>query len=125
MLSTRSPSTFILVNVQERPQYLYHFVMHASLDAVDDAEWNTSSMHLGVVDRFNNLQVSAFTTASRTRFLLLHEGKSDDAVKTFFKGVYELYLSKAALNPFFDPTSKILSREFNSKIKQLARVCFK
>jgi hypothetical protein len=100
-------------------------VLHASLDAVDDAEWNTSSMHLGVVDRFNNLQVSAFTTASRTRFLLLHEGKSDDAVKSFFKGIYELYLSKAALNPFFDPTSKITCREFHSKVKQLARVCFK
>ena len=42
---------------QERPQYLYHFVLHAALDAVEEQEWATSSMHLGVVDRFNNYQV--------------------------------------------------------------------
>jgi hypothetical protein len=49
-------------------------------------------MHLGVVDRFNSLQVSAFTTATRIKFLLLHEGRSDDLVKSFFRDVYELYL---------------------------------
>lgn len=41
---------------QERPQYLYHFVLHAALDAVEEQEWRTTAMHLGVVDRFNNLQ---------------------------------------------------------------------
>ena len=43
--------------LQERPQYLYHFVLHAALDAVEEQEWHTNSMHLGVVDRFNQLQV--------------------------------------------------------------------
>jgi hypothetical protein len=32
-------------------------VLHASLDAVDEQLWNTTSMHLGVVDKFNNLHV--------------------------------------------------------------------
>lgn len=77
---------------QERPQYLYHFVLHAALDAVEEQEWRTSSMHLGVVDRFNQLQVSAFTTAAHAKFLLLHDGRSDDLVRSFFKDVYELYL---------------------------------
>lgn len=145
---------------QERPQYLYHFVLHAALDVVEEQEWRTTAMHLGVVDRFNNLQVgrpgggaagafgaskllwvlarsavetcatsawlgapqacvrcscrpfepawhgawpltqprtphlqvSAFTTAARTKFLLLHDGRSDDLVKSFFRDVYELYL---------------------------------
>jgi Sedlin, N-terminal conserved region len=45
-------------NLQERAQYLHQFVMHAALDAVDEQLWSTSSMHLGVVDRFNNLQAS-------------------------------------------------------------------
>jgi hypothetical protein len=78
--------------VQERPQYLYHFVMHAALDAVEEQEWNTNAMHLGVVDRFNNYQVSAFTTAAHIKFLLLHDGRSDEIVKNFFRDVYELYL---------------------------------
>ena len=140
-------------SAQERPQYLYHFVLHAALDAVEEQEWRTTAMHLGVVDRFNNLQagrvvggggreplyarqpqgrlaaaghrvcplwratraalrrraccaeppatpgtprrpaqVSAFTTAARAKFLLLHDGRSDDLVKSFFRDVYELYL---------------------------------
>ena len=44
---------------QERPQYLHHFVLHAALDAVEEQEWASSGMHLGVVDRFNALQVCA------------------------------------------------------------------
>ena len=81
---------------QERPQYLYHFVLHAALDAVEEAEFGGGSggggMYLGVVDRFNAYQVSAFTTAARVRFLLLHDGRSDDLVKSFLKDVHELYL---------------------------------
>ena len=45
-------------NLQERAQYLHQFLMHAALDAVDEQLWSTSAMHLGVVDRFNNLQAS-------------------------------------------------------------------
>jgi trafficking protein particle complex subunit 2 len=39
-------------------QYLHQFVLHASLDAVDEQLWTTTNMHLGVVDKFNNLQVN-------------------------------------------------------------------
>ena len=122
---TTSPNfSPILHYVQERPQYLHHFVLHAALDAVDEAEWASTTMHLGVVDRFNSLQVSAFTTAGRVRFLLLHDGRGDESIKSFFKSVYELYL-KAALSPFFIPTAKIASPEFSQKVKQLARLYFR
>lgn len=33
------------------------FVLHAALDAVDEQQWSTTNMHLGVVDKFHNLQV--------------------------------------------------------------------
>lgn len=42
--------------MQERAQYLHQFVLHAALDAVEEQLWSTGAMHLGVVDRFNNLQ---------------------------------------------------------------------
>lgn len=41
--------------------------------------------------------MSAFTTAAHVKFLLLHDGRSDDLVKSFFKDVYELYLRVGAL----------------------------
>ena len=49
-------------------------------------------MHLGLVDKFNNFQVSAFSTACHVRFMLLHDGRSEEAVRGFFKDVHELYL---------------------------------
>ncbi len=45
-----------------------------------------------VVDRFNNLFVTAFVTPGNTRFLLLHDGKSDDIIRSFFTEVYDFYL---------------------------------
>lgn len=50
------------------------------------------SMYLGVVDRFNNYQVSALSTAAHVRFMLLHDGRGEEAVRGFFKDVHEAYL---------------------------------
>lgn len=124
--SPPSPSSPIssLYTIQERPQYLHHFVLHASLDALEEAEWNSSSAYLGVIDRFNLLQVSAFVTPSRIRLLLLHDGRSDDAIRTFFKDVYELYL-RVALNPFFTPAGKITSPYFHQRVKGVAKASFR
>ncbi len=44
------------------------------------------------VDRFNNLLVTAFVTPGNARFLLLHDGRSDDNIKLFFMEIYELYV---------------------------------
>jgi len=55
-------------HAQERAQYLHQFVLHASLDAVDEQLWNTTSMHLGVVDKFNNLHVRPSTLWRLLRF---------------------------------------------------------
>lgn len=48
------------------------------------------------VDRFNNLFVTAYVTPGNARFLLLHEGKNDDAIRSFFTEVHELYLRVSA-----------------------------
>lgn len=114
----------LLTVVQERPQYLYHFVLHAALDAVDDQEWGTNSMYLGVVDRFNNLQVSAYTSGSRIRMLMLHDGRSEESVKAFMRGIHDL-LVPIMLNPFFLPKERINSVDFHSRVRKLARAIFK
>ena len=63
-------------------------------------------------------------TAAQIRFLLLHDGRSDDAVRSFFRDVHELYL-KVMLNPFFMPTNRIQSPGFSQKIRALARQHFR
>jgi hypothetical protein len=69
-------------------------------------------------------QVSAFVTAAQIRFLLLHDGRSDDVIKAFFRDVHELYL-KVMLNPFFMPSSRISTPGFTQKVRILARQHFR
>eukprot|EP00955_Chlamydomonas_euryale_P114427 366278-Chlamydomonas_euryale.AAC.19 len=67
--------------MQQQAQYLHQFVLHASLDAVDEALITSKECHLKVVDRFNNLMVTAFVTPGNARFLLLHDGRNDESIK--------------------------------------------
>jgi hypothetical protein len=69
-----------------------YFVLHSALDLVERAAWTTSRMHLSVIDKVNNQQVSTFLTAGNIKFMLLHAGRSDDAIRMFFQDVYELYV---------------------------------
>ena len=72
--------------------YLHQFVLHAALDAVNEQLWTTTSMHLGTVDKFNNLMVAAYATAAHIKFLLLHDGKNEETIRLFFKDVYDIYV---------------------------------
>ena len=58
--------------------------------------------------------------SSYLRFLLLHEGRNDDNIKGFFGEVYEAYV-RIMLNPFHGPATKITNKEFDKKVKLLAR----
>ena len=70
------------------------------------------------------MQVSAFITAAQVKFLLLHDGKSDDTIKQFFKDVYEVYL-RVMLNPFFNSGVRITSPSFTQRVRSIARTHFR
>lgn len=103
--------------------YRHHFVLHAALDSVDILVPQSRELYLKSVDRFNALTVSAFVTPSDVRFLLLHDGRHEEAVKNFFQEVYEAHL-KVMLNPFHTSKTKITSREFDKKIRTAAKKYF-
>ncbi|CDW90319.1 trapp complex subunit trs20 [Stylonychia lemnae] len=54
------------------------------------------------------------------RFLLLHENRSEDAIKNFFNEVYELFV-KVVMNPFYDSNQKIQLSSFEERVKSAAR----
>ena len=76
--------------------------------------------YLRIVDKFNDQNVFAYVTAGQVKFLLLHEGRNEDAVKAFFAEVHELY-TKQLLNPFYTYDTPIVSPVFNARIRALAR----
>jgi hypothetical protein len=94
------------------------FVIHAALDIVDERALLTSYMYFPKVDHFEDWWVSAYVTASNMRLMLVHENKSEEAVKNFFVELHEA-LIKIMLNPFFDLGQT--SKSFDAKVKQIAK----
>ena len=72
------------------------------------------------MDKFNSLMVSAYVTVGGKYLLLLHNGKNEDLVRTFFTEVHELYV-KYMMNPFAIPDTPIVSPQFNAHVRHLAR----
>ncbi|KAL5659689.1 hypothetical protein ACJX0J_032852, partial [Zea mays] len=88
---------------KEDLSYHHQFILHAALDVVQDLAWTTNAMSLKSVDRFNDLVVSVYfnhrftilsltLTGAHTRFMLLHDSRSEDGIKSFFQEVHELYI---------------------------------
>ena len=50
-----------------------------------------------VVDKFNDRFISAFVTATHMRLVLLHDGKSEETVRSFFNEVRSLHLALSSL----------------------------
>ena len=92
-----------------------------ALDAVDQKVWTQTNMYMKQVDHFDDLLVSAFCTAGHTKFMLLHDQKTDEgAIRSFFNDLYELYV-KVLLNPFYEKNSAIVSPVFAERVKHMAR----
>ncbi|BFZ55626.1 TRAPP subunit [Savitreella phatthalungensis] len=105
---------------REDARPMNQFILHSSLDIVDELIFKDAQMYMKTVDRFNNAHISAFVTAGNVRFLLLHDVKNDEAIKTFLNDLYELYL-KTIMNPFHEHNAPITSSAFDGRVRALAR----
>ncbi|EEH22488.1 hypothetical protein PABG_04699 [Paracoccidioides brasiliensis Pb03] len=55
--------------------YMNQFIVHASLDIVEELQWSNGAMYLKHIDTYppTSAYISAFLTGSGARFLLLHQ----------------------------------------------------
>ena len=101
-------------------RHLYDFVLHASLDAVDELLKTSTHAHLGRVDSFNDLIVSAWVCCNSVKLLLLHSGHvSDDALKPFFASV-DAFIARTSANPMRALDAPISSPEFARLVRKEA-----
>lgn len=71
-------------------------------------------MYLKSIDKFNQWFVSAFVTASQARFIMVHDTRNDEGIKTFFNEMYEIFI-KHTMNPFYAKDTAIKSTIFEKK----------
>eukprot|EP00792_Barthelona_sp_PAP020_P009249 TRINITY_DN3281_c2_g6_i1.p1 TRINITY_DN3281_c2_g6~~TRINITY_DN3281_c2_g6_i1.p1 ORF type:complete len:156 (+),score=34.07 TRINITY_DN3281_c2_g6_i1:32-469(+) len=104
------------------------FVVHSSIDIIEEIQANTSKMFLKCVDQFQNKFVYAYVTANHTKFILLYSttdsikpnSRTEENIKNFFMETHEAYV-KALLNPLNIPNSRLENHSFVAKIQNLVR----
>ncbi|KAI5779812.1 Sedlin [Geopyxis carbonaria] len=102
----------------QRP--MNQFVLHSSLDIVEEVQWTQKELYLKIVDRFGPSLVSTFLTAGNIKFMLLHDQKNEDPIRQFFTEVHEAYV-KTLMNPFYEVDMRITSVVFDSRVRAAAR----
>ncbi|KAG9026063.1 hypothetical protein FRB95_009466 [Tulasnella sp. JGI-2019a] len=101
-------------------RHVVQMIANASLDVIEETMRLNGSMYLKSLEKFNEWTVSAFVTPGNMKFVLLHESKNDDGIKSFFTDVWEVYV-KAMMNPFHTAHSIIRSPTFDARVRASAK----
>ncbi|KAJ9155063.1 Trafficking protein particle complex subunit 2 [Pleurostoma richardsiae] len=126
----------------EQARHLNQFILHSSLDVVEEVQWNSGQLYLKVVDKFFNNYISCFVTGANVKFLLLHQptaaasGASsrsstsiaanptspatEEAIKNFFMEVYDSWV-KAVMSPFYKVNMEVRSPVFRARVAAAGR----
>ncbi|OJD16769.1 hypothetical protein AJ78_03107 [Emergomyces pasteurianus Ep9510] len=80
--------------------YMNQFIVHASLDIVEELQWSNGAMYLKHIDTYppTSAYVSAFLTGSGARFLLLHQPPQPTSSSTTGVGGTSSPLSASAIS---------------------------
>ncbi|KAI0544586.1 Sedlin [Xylaria curta] len=132
----------------DQARHMNQFIVHSSLDIVEEVQWGTGQMYLKCVDRFFNNYVSCFLTGGNVKFMLLHQPPSsavsstggaanprsststiatnptspqtEEAVRSFMLEVYENWV-KAIMSPFYHVNMEVRSPVFRQRVAAAGR----
>ncbi|KAF7800016.1 hypothetical protein EIP86_011259 [Pleurotus ostreatoroseus] len=85
-----------------KDRHVIQMVANASLDVIEDVMRKDTVMYVG------------------GEFVLLHETRNDDGIRSFFMDVWELYV-KTMLNPFHTAHTPIRSAVFDARVRASAK----
>lgn len=105
---------------REDQRSMNQFILHSSLDIVEEVQWTTQLCYLKSIDKFNNAMISTFLTAGYIKLMLLHEIKNDEGIRQFLNEVYELYV-KTLMSPFYKVDMPIKSSVFDARVRAAAK----
>ncbi|CAK4030342.1 Trafficking particle complex subunit 2 [Lecanosticta acicola] len=60
-----------IARFREEAKHMNQFIVHSSLDLVEEAQWSTKELYLRKVDSFQNSHIHAFLTGGNVKFMLL------------------------------------------------------
>ncbi|KAJ4419335.1 TRAPP subunit [Gnomoniopsis sp. IMI 355080] len=125
-----------LSRFSDQARHLNQFILHSSLDVVEEVQWNNGQMYLKIIDKFFNNYISCFVTGANVKFLLLHQpigsgtgasrsstsiaanptsAATEEAIKNFFVEVYENWV-KAVMSPFYKVNMEVKSPIFRQRV---------
>ncbi|EON98113.1 putative trafficking protein particle complex subunit 2 protein [Phaeoacremonium minimum UCRPA7] len=126
----------------DQARHLNQFILHSSLDVVEEVQWNNGQMYLKVIDKFFNNYISCFMTGANAKFLLLHQPTTaastassrsstsiaanptspatEEAIKNFFMEVYDSWV-KAIMSPFYKVNMEVRSPVFRARVAAAGR----
>jgi len=119
----------------EQARHMNQFIVHSSLDIVEEVQWGGGQMYLKCIDRFYNNYVSCFMTGGNVKFLLLHaptqpattalrastiasnptSPQTEEAIRAFFVEIYENWV-KTIMSPFYQVNMPVKSPVFRSRV---------
>lgn len=155
------PYYFAIINSHDNPVYeaefsslnssfppelkeLNPFIIHSSLDILDDLQWqmnsnvgflrsrnaeNIDNCYLGKIDYFYGLVITGYLTYGNLKFVMIHGSNNggssnitveDSMIRHFYQEVHELYI-KTLMNPFYKVGDPIFSPTFDGKVRLLAK----
>lgn len=98
------------------------YILHASLDIIEDLQWKSNSIFFKNMDHFYGFNISGYLTAGNVKFLMLSDMPNDveTSIRQFFVEVNDLYV-KTLLSPFYTVNQVVRSGNFDLKVKLLVK----
>ena len=111
---------YIRVFREHEDKLKFHYVVHTSLDVVDErvASSGKNDPYLGLLFPTEESKVYGYATCTKAKFILVLDDVDvrESHIKTFFRKLHSIF-ADAISNPFYTQDLRITSKKFDSEVE--------